>query len=101
MSEIAKCAWCRYEPVKLWGNDRPTTYTCGDVKKDICPSAIQRPLPLDEWNLTQVRILEARRKDFDAGWCANLMQLGGRGPAYSAGGPYFDAAFDDYIKGEI
>lgn len=70
MSEIAKCAWCRYEPVKLWGNDRPTTYTCGDVKKDICPSAIQRPLPLDEWNLTQARILEARRKDFEAGWLA-------------------------------
>lgn len=94
-TEIAKCGWCRYEPVKLWGNDRPTTYTCGDVKKDICPSAIQRPLPLDEWNLTQARILEARRKDFEAGRAGLFVD--------SADGDVFERDyrnFDDYIKGD-
>ena len=96
MSEIAKCAWCQKEPERFPRfHDLEDGCICSS--KD-CPGAIGIPIDATDWNDLQARILEARRKDFEAGWCAKLMQLGGRGPAYSAGGPYFDAALDEHLK---
>lgn len=89
--EISKCAWCGKEPERFPRfHDLEDGCICSS--KD-CPGAIGIPIDATEWNDLQAQILEARRKDFEAGAkkCADSNCISGW---------YGPDDFDDYIKGE-
>lgn len=82
-SKVEKCAWCKngpshWKPPYSW-----TEHTCEHQRF---------AGPPDQWNSTQLRILAARRKDYEAGLRAGLM------------GGYWTAEeialkFDEYLRG--
>lgn len=60
--KVEPCAWCHSEPTEHLGD-----YDCTCVLGVMCDKPGR-----DGWNETQRRILEQRRKDFEAGhYCAS------------------------------
>lgn len=61
MSDVAKCAWCQQPPTPL--TQAPDFVRCANLE---CPGSWPGVI-LEDWNIQQARIAEARRKDVAAG----------------------------------
>ena len=63
MNDVERCGWCRKEPTKDYFGALGECVSCS-TPKCLLKGYGYKP---ESWNAAQLRILEARRRDFDAG----------------------------------
>lgn len=91
MNDVERCGWCRKEPTKDYFGALGECVSCS-TPKCLLKGYGYKP---ESWNAAQLRILEARRRDFDAGLSCKYVYDEQGNPQNKT---VAELAFDDYLR---